>query len=54
MPLRENSLRKYLHELEHMVGLQVRTHSEDPMNSVIYLIGFVVAVLLILSFLGMT
>jgi len=37
-----------------MVGLQVGTHSEDPMNSVIYLIGLVMVVLLILSFLGMT
>ena len=28
-------------------------HSEDQMNSVIYLIGLVVVVLAILSFLGM-
>ena len=38
---------------EHTGGGEVRMHSEDQMNSVIYLIGLVVVVLAILSFLGM-
>ena len=40
--------------LEHSFKLQVRVSSEGAgtMNSVIYLIGFVVVVLAILSFLG--